>query len=284
MKKTLFLAVIALLLLTGCVEYGLTIKVNKDGSGQIVEEMLMANQIINMAKAMNTDEGNMDAFSKERVMEKGSRFGQDVTYKDFEEIKTEAKQGYRVTYSFNDINKVQLSDKVFSESVESVTENVKMGNDDEAEEESEDDEVELEKFYNFDYNKKGKLVIKNGFTEAINEAKEKKNKEVKEWSEESEKMSDEEVEQNINMAKMFVQGMKFFTRIEFDNIKDANVPYENNQITLFEIDMDKLLDNPDTFKELMKDGDTEITKFLNNEKQIDGIIFHYVEDITVDFK
>lgn len=284
MKKIVFLAVIAILFLTGCVEYGLTIKVNKDGSGEIVEEMLMANQIINMAKAMNTDQGNMNAFSKERVMEKGSRFGKDVVYKDFEEITNEVKQGYRVTYKFDDINNIQLSDKVFSESVESVTENVKMGNDEDLDEESEDDDIELEKFYNFEYNKKGKLIIKNGFTEAINEAKAKKDGEVEEWSEEGEKMSDEEIEQNINMAKMFVQGMKFFTRIEFNDIKDANIPHENNQITLFEIDMDKLLENPETFKELMKDGDTEITKFLNNEKQIDGIIFHNVENITVNFK
>lgn len=280
MKKVLFIAIIALLFLTGCVEYGLTIKVNKDGSGEIVEEMLMANQIINMAKAMNTDEGNLDAFSKEKVMTKGPRFGQDVTFKEFEEVKTEAKQGYKVTYKFNDINKIQLSDQVFSESVESVTENIKMGQE---EEEEKDEELELEKFYHFNYDKKGELVIKNGFTEAINEAK-ANSKEIEEEFEDQEEMSDEEIEQNLNMAKMFVQGMKFYAKVEFNKIKDANVPHENNQITLFEVDMDKLLENPQVFKDIMKDGDTEITKFLNNEKEIDGIIFNNVEDITVNFK
>lgn len=281
MKKIMFLAVIAVLFLTGCVEYGITIKVNSDGSGQIVEEMLLANQIMNMAKAMNPDGGASDAFSQEEVMKKTPNFGDNVEFDSFEEITTESKQGYKAVYNFKDINKIRFSEDMMSESIESLSDNMQMG-----EEEQEEEDVDgIDKFYTFEFNKKGKLTINNGFTEAMNKAKEyqEDSKEVEDYEDEEE-MSDEDIEQTLAMAKMFTQGMKISMKVEFDAIKDANVPYENNAIKLFEIDMDKLMQNPETFGQLMKDGEKELTKFLNNEKEIDGIIFHNQEKITVNFK
>ena len=78
--------------------------------------------------------------------------------------------------------------------------------------------------------------------------------------------------------------MKFYTKVEFNSIKSANVPYENNQITLFEVDMDKLMENTELYKNLIKNDDKEISRFLNNEEKIDGITFHNLDKITVDFK
>ncbi len=286
MKKLLFIALVAVLFLTGCVEYGITIKVNKDGSGEITENMLLSNQMMNMAKAMSSNGEGVKAFTKETQMKKAPRFGESVVFDKFEEIKTESKQGYLVVYKFEDINKIQLSEEMFSETVESITDDIKMGMDEDDDIEEEDDMDKIEKFFNFEYSKKGRLVIKNGFSEVINEAK--KNHEDgldgKEIEENYDKMSDQEIEQNLAMAKMFVQGMKFYTKIQFETIKDANVPFENNQITLFEIDMDKLMEDTETFSELMRNGENEVSKFLNNEKKIDGVTFHNLEKITVDFK
>ena len=286
MKKLLFIALVAVLFLTGCVEYGITIKVNKDGSGEITENMLLSNQMMNMAKAMSSNGEGVKAFTKETQMKKAPRFGESVVFDKFEEIKTESKQGYLVVYKFEDINKIQLSEEMFSETVESITDDIKMGMEEEEDESEEDDKDKIDKFFNFEYSKKGRLVIENGFSEAINEAKKNHEDglEGKEIEENYDKMSDQEIEQNLAMAKMFVQGMKFYTKIQFESIKDANVPFENNQITLFEIDMDKLMEDTETFSELMRNGENEVSKFLNNEKKIDGVTFHNLEKITVDFK
>lgn len=279
MKKLLFVALVAVLFLTGCVEYGITIKVNKDGSGQIVEKMLLSNQIMNMAKAMNPGEDGVKAFTKEKQMEKAPQFGESVAFDSMKEISTESKQGYEVIYKFADITKIMLSQDTFSESVESMTEGMSMGEGDDMEEE--DEEEGIDSFFTFEYNKKGKLVINNGFSKAINEAKKE---EIKELIEEEEEMTDQELEQSMAMAKMFVQGMKFSMKLEFDNVKDANVPYENNQITLFEIDMSKVMKDEATFKEIMRHNGEEITKIFTNEKKVDGITFQDKEEITVNFK
>lgn len=279
MKKLLFVALVAVLFLTGCVEYGITIKVNKDGSGQIVEKMLLSNQIMNMAKAMNPGEDGVKAFTKEKQMEKAPQFGESVAFDSMKEISTESKQGYEVIYKFTDITKIMLSQDTFSESVESMTEGMSMGEEDDMEEE--DEEEGINSFFTFEYNKKGKLVINNGFSKAINEAKKE---EIKELIEEEEEMTDQELEQSMAMAKMFVQGMKFSMKLEFDNVKDANVPYENNQITLFEIDMSKVMKDEATFKEIMRHNGEEITKVFTSEKKVDGITFQDKEEITVNFK
>ena len=106
MKKLLFIALVAVLFLTGCVEYGITIKVIKDGSGEITENMLLSNQMMNMAKAMSSNGDGVKAFTKETQMKKAPRFGESVVFDKFEEIKTESKQGYLVVYKFEDINKI----------------------------------------------------------------------------------------------------------------------------------------------------------------------------------
>jgi hypothetical protein len=288
MKKILFLVLVAVLFLTGCVEYGITIKVNKDGSGKIVENMLLSNQIMNMAKAMNPNGDGVKAFSKEKQMEKAPHFGEGVVFSEFEEISTESKQGYQVVYNFSDINKVQLSEEMFSETVESMTDDMQMGmgDDDEDEIDEDDDDIEIDKFFNFEYSKKGKLVIKNGFSEAIREAKKQREADSasKEVEEDQDEISDQDIQQQLAMARMFVQGMKFYTKIEFEKIKDANVPYENNQITLFEIDMDKLMNDQEAFTKMIKNGEEEFSKIFDNEKQIDGITFQNLDKITVDFK
>lgn len=279
MKKILFLALVAVLFLTGCVEYGITVKVNKDGSGQIVEKMLLSNQMMNMAKAMNPSEDGVNVFTKEKQMEKAPQFGENVVFDSMKEINTDSKQGYEVVYKFNDVNKVMLSENTFSESVESMTEGMDMGEEEDMEDE--EDSGEEDSFFMFEYNKKGKLVINNGFSKAINQAKKE---EIKDLIEEEDPISDQELEQNMAMARMFVQGMKFSMKVEFDNIKDSNVPYENNQITLFEIDMSKIMKDDATFKELMRHNGDEITKVFTNEKKVDGIIFQDKEEITVNFK
>ena len=280
MKKFLFLALVAVLFLTGCVEYGITVKVNKDGSGQIVEKMLLSNQIMNMAKAMNPSEEGASAFTKEKQMEKAPQFGENVVFDSMKEITTDSKQGYEVIYKFNDVNKIMLSQDTFSESVESMTEGMSMGEEEE-ELEDEDDYEGENSFFKFEYDKKGNLVINNGFRKAINEAKKEG---IEELLEDEDPVSDQELEQSMAMAKMFVQGMKFSMKVEFDNIKDANVPYENNQITLFEIDMSKVMKDEATFKELMRHNGAEITKVITNEKKVDGITFQDKQEITVNFK
>lgn len=282
MKKLIYIAILALLLLTGCVEYGLTIKLNKDGSGEIVEEMLLSNQVMNMIKAMDSDGNSVDAFTQEEVQKKSPSFGEDIVFSKFEEIATESKQGYKAVYKFNDINKVRFSEDMMSESIESLSDNMPMGDN---EEDEGDDKGDADKFYTFEYNKKGQLTISNGFTEEINEARNnEENIEEIEDESEDEEIDSQDLQQQLAMAKMFTQGMKIYTKVKFETIKDANVPYENNEVILFEIDMDKLMNNPDTFAEIINNGEKELTKFLNNERTIDGIIFHNQEKIIVNFK
>lgn len=281
MKRVFLLVVVAMVFLTGCVEYGLIIKVNQDGSGEIVENMLLANQIMNLTQALNFSDFDLYAFTPGRQQDKASYFGEGVSFSTLEEITTETKQGYKSVYLFDDINKVRIAENAINNTVDELTESIQhrdsygKGNN------------ESDNYFSFEYDqrKKGTLTIVNNFSEVLEDVQDELDDEVYEEYEDYDYYDDEDDDRsNAAVVKLALQGLKIYTKVEFTNIKKSNVPYENNQITLFEIDMDKIIENKEIFKSLSNDDTTEISKFLNNEKKIDGVVFHNIEKITVDFK
>ena len=161
MKRLLLFVLMAVVFLTGCVEYGLIVKVSTDGSGEIVENMLLSNQVMNMAKAMKPGENSTQAFTKEKQQKKASTFGEGVVFSTYDEIKTEGKQGYKAVYKFSDINKVKISENMINGAVDELTES------DQYKDNYEQNSGESDKFLTFEYSarKKGALTIINGFYE-----------------------------------------------------------------------------------------------------------------------
>ncbi|MEN8681909.1 MAG: hypothetical protein ABF391_17845 [Akkermansiaceae bacterium] len=122
MKKMIF-ALIGLtlaLLLPSCLECEITITVNKDGSGTIVEDWVYAASAVQNAAAWNNtlsgiggdSEGELSEMEAKRkqkatLEERAKSFGEGVTLFKIEEIeRNDGSRSGRVIYKFTDINKI----------------------------------------------------------------------------------------------------------------------------------------------------------------------------------
>jgi hypothetical protein len=120
MKKyaALLLAISTSLLLTGCIELDSVLTLNKDGSGTIEETTLLSAQASAMMAMMATagpgqPGGGAPApppdlmVSREKAEATAKDMGPGVTLKTFEALKTpDGKQGQKIVYAFPDISKI----------------------------------------------------------------------------------------------------------------------------------------------------------------------------------
>jgi hypothetical protein len=111
--KQLFLSIISFALLSGCLQVDTTVYINKDGSGNIEETVLMSDAVVEMMNefmssfqdsAKAPEEFNL--YKEDELKEKASGYGEGVEYVSGEEIKIDGWQGYKAIYSFEDLNKI----------------------------------------------------------------------------------------------------------------------------------------------------------------------------------
>jgi hypothetical protein len=232
MKKFLLMIPAAMaLLMTSCLEHHVTVTLNKDGSGTITEETLMGAKMLAMMEQMaalggegaEVPDPTADLVDKEKAEANAKKMGEGVTLEKVEKIDNNGAKGGRVVYAFKDINAVELR---FGNSLGDM--------------EAGGGEVagEAEKPTRFAY-KDGVLTLKN-------EAPEKG--EVPEGG-------DEEIDPaQMAQAKQMLDGMKMSLKLEFPGgIEETNATHvEGGTVTLMEMDMGKLLDEPGTFAKLQK--------------------------------
>jgi len=118
MKKyaALLLAISTSLLLTGCIELDSVLTLNKDGSGSIEETTLLSAQASAMMAMMATAGAGQPGapapppdlmVSREKAEATAKEMGPGVTLKTFEALKTpDGKQGQKIVYAFPDISKI----------------------------------------------------------------------------------------------------------------------------------------------------------------------------------
>lgn len=114
MKKSLSSAAAALLaLLTpSCLEHSATIRLNKDGSGTIVEETLFSAEASAMMAQMPAGDGQdpLAQFADaDKAAAAAKKMGEGVTVEKAEKIDKDGRKGGRVTYKFKDINQVKFA-------------------------------------------------------------------------------------------------------------------------------------------------------------------------------
>ncbi|OQY39835.1 MAG: hypothetical protein B6226_01030 [Candidatus Cloacimonetes bacterium 4572_65] len=285
MKRLLFLAVIlASLMLSGCIQYGITVDVNKDGSGEIKEKMELSAQLINILAATSSSDEFETLFEEEKYEGTGSKYGEDVTFKSFKKVENEGKTGFEVVYSFKSIDEVVISEDIFEDTIETLS-----PKDSEEEVDTKENKIDFDKSYSFKFDKsllKRKLTINNGFSKTLKKIKKEIESEKDDIGKAIEQVEaiDKDNSQQIAMAKMFLQGMKFYLHINVDGeIKKSNIDTKDNKIVLFEIDMSKLLEEEGLLKKLIQDDSKDIIDILSNDKSNSGIKFQRLEQIEITF-
>lgn len=257
--KKLFLsawALASLLVLPGCIESDTTVNLNKDGSGTLVVETVMGAQALAMIGGFGGEEGAPDPVaelvSEEKAKEAIASLGEGVTFEKVEAIERNGSRGGRVTYKFEDINKLKLDPNSALAS---------MG------EEEEGEEKEPGKPITFAY-ADGKLIIKQ--PGSLNE--EGGMLDMSDFPED-----DAEDPQAKAMMEMMLGDMRVAIKVNaVPGIKETNATHrDGNVITLTEVKFGELIKNKESMKK-MRDLDGK------NEEEAKAILKD-IPGIKVDF-
>jgi len=259
-------SLLAIISLNSCLQHEVTINLKKDGSGTFVEETRMPGMLLGMlgsTASSNEEEAEAndpmkDLLSEEKAKKRAKELGKGVTFVKAEPVTLGEDNGARITYRFDDINKLRISagdgmDKMNSEMEES-------------------DELKNDKKHIVFNYKSGVLSIQ---PQLHNDEKKPADK-----NEVTEEQSPEE----MDMMKQVLTDMKFSMKLIIDSgIAETNASHrENNTITIMEMDMNKVLENPDNMKKLSAlESLSDALKTINH---IDGIKVETKPEVTIKLK
>ena len=98
--------------LAGCFQNEVVINVNPDGSGTIVETFLLTPAALEQMRAMQaqfSDDGEeFSLIDKDELTEQAAQYGAGVRFVSAEPLKSDAGEGYRATYAFDDVTKLDV--------------------------------------------------------------------------------------------------------------------------------------------------------------------------------
>lgn len=231
-NKVLSLISIAIaLILPSCIEYETEVTLNKDGSGTITEEMVLSAQALSMMQMTPQQEGKkggnpLTKMKDEATLkEKAKSFGEGVTFVKSEEIKrADGSTGVRVTYKFNDINKIKMNPGRGLGELSNM--NLK-GQDDGA--------AEAEETASFKY-------VDGTLTISLPQPENAANQE----GEGEEAPAATPNDPNAQMMAGMLKGMKISAKLTIpDGIAETNATFtEGNTITMMELNMDEVIKTP----------------------------------------
>ena len=247
---TLLGALMALVGLSGCLEMESTISVNKDGSGQLSERVVMSAQMMAMMNMGATEDGAdpLAQYSEESLKKKAASYGEGV---EFVEVKKEEKDGSMIVtsvYKFADISNLKFNPGSMLSKEEELA------------------EKELQMFSFED----GVLSI----------ALPDPSKEGLGFGE------DEMSEEEMAMAAPMFAGLKVSVTVVFpEGIEATNATYrKDDTVTLMAVDFDKLMGNEGGFAAMNKLKADSREDFEKAVKELDGVDMESQEKVTVTLK
>lgn len=255
------------LLMTGCIEHHVTISLNKDGSGTITEETLLGAQMLAMIEQMGALGGEAgevpdptaDMVDREKAEATAKKMGEGVTVEKVEKIDKAGSKGGRIVYAFKDINKVKYG---FGEGLDDMGPG---GAEEPAPEAAE---------------KPMKFVYKDGVLTLKNEGMEADKPEAGDAPE-------PEVDPaQLAQAKQMMGGMKMSIRLTFPGgIAETNATHrDGDTVTMMEMDMGKLLEDPEAFAKLQKEEPESPAAMAEILKGVKGMKVETNEELRVKLK
>lgn len=270
-KKILLLVVP--FLLCACLEVKQNIIVNGDGGGKIVETVMMSKA---MLKELNNifaglgEKGKkpekIDIYDKAKLEADAAQYGPDVKYVSSKKLSTKTKEGYEVTYAFNDINKLKINQNPGDKGPKT------------SKDEKSDAKVENISF-KFEKGDPATLVV--NFPQQIKPSKEKKEKKDKT----AKKDKEAEKKEMDEMREMFKDMYIGITIEPAGEIVATDATYrDGNRITLLEIDFSKLVQNAEEFEKFAKKEPETVEETKELLKNLPGFKVEMNRKVTVKFK
>jgi hypothetical protein len=273
-KKPLItlLAAASVLLLSSCFNHETTIRLNKDGSGTLVEETRLSGQILEMigqfAGGFGGDQAPQDPvkdmLSEEKAKERAAELGEGVTFQKIEPVTVGESKGARTTYAFADINKLRVSADDLKKQLPKRPQGFPGG---------EQPNKLAGKPIVFNY-KDGVLTIVPNNEKDVEKPDEEDMAEAKQKLESPEAMA--------MMKQMFADLKVSIKLVAESGIAETNATYqEGDTITLMEMDMNKLMENPENFEKLGALDQNNPAAAMEALKGINGVKAEVKPEITV---
>jgi hypothetical protein len=259
-----------MMFLSGCLQVNTTVNLNRDGFGTIEEIVMMKTEAIDMIKEFtmafdSTKSEDFNMFNETELKDKAANYGEGVKYLSGEKVIVKGYEGFKVVYSFKDINKIKLNP--------SPEDKVPFGDDlDGVENEVVDDLLK----FNFKKGNPSTLVI--DFPKPQMENKQ----ETEEVTEFEDSTINEEAEQK--MIEMF-DGMKMALYFKFkDDIVETDASFvKGSEVTLMEIDFSEIIKNKEVFNKFQNAKPETMEEFKEVVGDLEGIKIEFKEKVTIKF-
>jgi hypothetical protein len=272
-----FVSLLAALALPSCLQQATTIHLNKDGSGTIVEETTFGAQMSAMLGGLGGLGGDeakdplKDLVSPDKAKARAAKLGEGVTVEKTEAIDANGSKGARVTYRFADINKLKFTTSGGLQDAMPAMPNAAVPVPDKP----------VEPPTTFKY-ADGTLTI-------ITPAKEPAAAPATDKQPEGDlppELGDLQGEQMEAMMKQMLGDMKVSLKVVIEpGIAESTATHvTGNTITLMEMDMGKVMKNPEAFKQLKGVDQSNPEKAMEALKGFDGIKVEPKKEVTVKVK
>ncbi len=243
--------------LCGCLDVRQEIFVKRDGSGKIIETVMMSKaalkEINDIFSSFSAQKGKkrkkINIYDKEKLMADAAQYGPDVKYVSSKKMSTKTKEGYKVVYAFSDINNLKINQNPGDKTPK-------------ISKESKSDAPQENITFEFEKGDPSTLVV--SFPSVTKPSKEKKEKVA---------IKDKEAEQKeLNEVGEILKDLYIGITLKTEGeIVETNATYrDENRITILEMDFAKLLDNQSKFESFAKEEPQTVEETKEMLKNLPG--------------
>ncbi len=268
----LSLIVILLFAATSCIEVETRVKVNKDGSGTVEERAVaspamvaMINSFASMGDSSDTEEFSL--IDEDELKANAEEMGAGVRFIKVESL-DESNNSYVAYYEFDDVRNL----KITSDPGNKVPSDVM--NEDEEQTDPEKDE-----FISFDF-------ISGDSPTLIIQMPPKDEEDLEMEFGDSEMETDSLADDMwAEQFKMMLKDMRFVVTVEVaGDIDETNASYvDGSRVTIFEMDLGQIIDNPKKFNELKKNKPATFDELAMQIKDLPGIKIELRDKVKIKF-
>ena len=257
------------LLFGGCLEVETTINLNKDGSGTLEEKVLMRKEFVDMLSGFNLKSDNdstkstkFSLFNSDELKSDASKYGDNVDYVSGKEINENGREGYKAVYKFQNINQLKIdSDPGNKVSISQA--------------DSQNNKPKEFITFAFTGSNPSDLIIK------MPKAKFDDSSQTSIENADTANANNPMQNDFMNLMKDFRFALKLHVN---GKIKSTNATYvKGSNITLFDVEFDKLLKNKDEVKKLNNFKSQNIDEMKKMLEKVPGIKIELNELVNVKF-
>jgi hypothetical protein len=255
-----FLTLGAAVLLSGCLQSQTTIKVGRNGSGEVERTFVMKHEIVEMLAGMSgTAPADFDLYEDGELEAEAASMGSDVTLRSVENINDSFGRGYRAIFAFDDINNLRVN--------QNPGDAVPSGDPGESSE-------ELVTFA-LTRGNPARLVV------MMPQAEEDEADDLDTMDDEGAPTSEE-----LEGMTEFYRDMRIGFDIEVEgSIVDTNATHRSgNTITLMDIDFNQILADPEATRRLIENQVDSLVEVQDLVKNTEGISVEFKEEVSVRFR